>query len=344
MRRTIAVLSLAGLLLGGCGTQRVLLGTEGSYFFVGYDQLTTPGGAAVLQTRLQAGDLLANQPGYTVKYFLGPDLYAAALTDQDGYARAPFTAESPGDYIFKAQPAPTGFSQTPPEPMDIFIASRPADTPLLIVDLDKTIVESGFRQVLFGQPKPMANSARVMQQLAKDYTVVYLTHRPEYFGPKSKQWLADNGYPRAPVLLSSLKGFASGSKQFKSTRLAEIHRQFTNIRIGVGDKISDAQVYQANGAQAYLIVQTQTLKAPQEMLDLAADISTLPATVQVVSNWDQIERGVFDRQKFPPSAMVSLLQDQARKAGASTTAPAQADAATTPDTQIQPADAGGNQP
>jgi len=344
MRRTLAVLSLAGLLLGGCGTQHVLLGTEGTYFFVGYDQLTTPGEAVVLQTRLQAGDLLTNQPGYTIKYFLGPDLYAAALTDQDGYARASFTAERPGDYIFKAQPAPTGFSQAPPEPMDIFIASRPADTPLLIVDLDQTVVESGFKQVLFGQPKPMANSVRVMQRLAKDYTVVYLTNRSEYFGPKSKQWLADNGYPRAPMLLSSLKDFAGGSKQFKSTRLAEIHKQFTHIRIGVGDKISDTQAYQANGAQAYLIVQTQTLKTPQEMLDLAADIRTLPATVQVVSSWDQIERGIFDGQKFPPSAMVSLLQDQARKAGASTTAPAQADAAATPDTRIQPTDAGGNPP
>jgi hypothetical protein len=152
-----------------------------------------------------------------------------------------------------------------------------------------------------------------MQRLANDYSIVYLTHRPEYFGPKSKGWLADNDYPRAPVLLSDIAGFVAGSGEFKSTRLAEIRKDFSNIRIGIGDKISDAQAYHDNDITAYLIVMPEMYPSPAETLRLAEQIAALPEAIQVVTSWDQIGAGIYQDEKFPPSRMVSILEGMARQ-------------------------------
>lgn len=322
-----AIVALAG---GGCGTQTVLFGTPGQYLLNGYDQLATPGQTAMLRARLQAGDLLSDQPGHTIRFYRDGRLVAAAVTGPEGYAQVPYHCPDAGDYAFTAEAALAGFSQQPPEPVELLIACRPADAPLLIVDLDYTLVESGFGQVLLGEPAAMPDSPEVMQKLSGDYSVIYLTHRPEYFGPRSKQWLSKNGYPRAPVLLSDIAGFVGGSGQFKSTRLAEIKSTFANIRIGIGDKVSDAQAYHDNGIKAYLIVMPQLYEQPQGLLDLAEAIATLSPQVQVVTTWRQIERGIYDGESFPPDAMVQQLKERA--AAMAATAPA-----TEPASATQPA-------
>ncbi len=310
MGRISPVLLLA-LALSGCGTGGVVLGTPGEYLFIANDQLVTPGERTWLRARLQGGDLLSDRPGHTVMFYRDGSLHGASVTDADGVARLHFTPSAKGDYVFEARVSPVGLTSPPGPVPSLLIACRPHDEPILVVDIDRTLVESGFVQVLFGEPEPLEDSARVMRRLAKEFTIVYLTHRPEYFDPVSRLWLCEHTYPAGPVLFADIKGFVKGSEEYKTATLAELSRRFTNIRIGIGDLITDVCAYHQAGASGYLILHPQLMEK-MELLELSREVEQLPPSVQVVTSWREIERGIFDGDRFAPEEMAGLLRRQAR--------------------------------
>lgn len=293
----------------GCGAQDVILGTERGYLFTGYDRLALPGEEVQLKTRIQAGDFLQDQPGLVVRYYHDGELYRATETNDEGVAQVAFTPEKPGDYIFRAEVSAVGLPDTPPKPLDILVACRESDAPMVVIDMDKTLVASGFHRVIAGDPEPMEGSVEVVSRLANRTTIVYLTHRPEYFGPKSKQWVRDNGYPRGPMLLSSVGGFVKGSRAFKSERLAQLGKRFKALEVGVGDKVGDALAYHENDLQAYLIPPIDYDDATADELRTWADeIYELPDAVQVVYGWDEVRRGIYQDEGFPPGRVVDRLR------------------------------------
>jgi hypothetical protein len=300
-RLMTATLLLAFLAAGGCGTQDVLLGAEKGYLFTAYDAVSPPGEPVELRARLQAGDLLSARSGYVVRFLRDGRIFKAAETDADGVAAVTFTPSGPDDYRFTVEVSPNGFPDQPPSPVELLVACRAADTPLMVVDLDKTLVASGFQDVLIGSPQPMPQSQEVMKRLAERYSVVYLTHRPDLFGPRSKAWLREYAYPAGPLLLSDIGGFLKGSEAFKSRMLRELGRRFKRIEIGIGDKVSDAEAYHDNGIQAFLIIQPDQLRTPQELRALSESLAKLPEAVQVVTGWDQVEKAVFAKASFPRS-------------------------------------------
>ncbi|MDK1031914.1 MAG: hypothetical protein QGD94_07905 [Planctomycetia bacterium] len=310
---TLSFLTMV-VLATGCGTQEMLLGTEGKHLFIVSDALALPGEEIVLQARLRSGDLLKAQPGRIVRFSLNGRLFKIAETDGDGAATVSFTPEAAGDYRFSVEMAPTGFSDAPPGARQLLVACRKAEAPLMVVDMDKTLVASGFDAVLIGNPKPMQMSSAVMNRLARKYTVVYLTHRPDYFGPKSSAWLREHGYPVGPLLLSDITGFLKGSGAFKSRMLEELRRRFKNIPIGIGDKISDAQAYHDNGMRAFLIISVSEATGSAALTALADALGSLPEAVQVVTDWSQIEKGIFDGASFPRSKAQEQLRKLAKDA------------------------------
>ncbi len=312
-RQHIFLLALA---VGGCGAQDVLLQTQKGYLFTAADAIAPPGEPVDLRVRLQAGDLLRGQRGCVVRFYRGGEFFKAAETDADGAAVVAFTPEKPGDEHFTAELSPNGFPGDPPGPVRLVLACRKPDAAMLVVDLDRTLVGSGFQQVMIGDPKPMAGSRRVMKRLAERYGVVYLTHRPDYFGPKSKAWLKKHAYPPGPLLLSDLGGFLSGSEKFKSGVLAGLRRRFHRLEMGIGDKPSDGQAYHDNGMKAFVILQPGEATRDEELEGLIAALEKLPDAVVAVTGWDQIESAVFGKASFPRSGLLGKLRKmlQARKA------------------------------
>jgi hypothetical protein len=300
--RPLAVLLAAACLAAagaGCGLVETILGTESGYLFLGYDTLALPGEKVPVKVRLESGELLRDRPGVAIHFSCDKCLNRLAVTDGEGYAVLPFTPPAPGDYEVTASVFLGPMVEPPPEPVRVLVACRTADAPMAVVDLDKTLVASGFKTVLVGDPQPMPGSQEAMARLAREFTPVYLTHRLDYLGPKTKAWLQANGYPRGPVLLADVRAVFERSGTFKSAVLAGLRRRFHGRAIGIGDKVSDALAYTSNGLEAFLLLRVPPGADASVLRDMAASLARLPDSVQVVEKWDQIEQAVAGRAAYP---------------------------------------------
>ena len=301
----------------GCGVQSTILETGDHYFFTANDALVLPGQETRLQAQFRSGDFLQPQAGYCVRFYREGKLYKAALTDEAGQAAVGFQADAVGDFHFQAALAPVGLKEAPPEPAEFVVTCRSADEPMIIVDLDKTVVASGFQAVLVGGAEPMPGAAEVLGELGRDHIIVYLTHWPDLFGPKSKAWLQEHGFPPGPLLLSTLQTFVKGSGAYKTGRLEDIRARFSRVEMGIGDKISDALAYHENGMQAFLILPIPDELTPAGRDDLVEQLRPLPDTIQVVQDWSQIAAFFKEDQRYPAARTIDLLQQQSVREGGS---------------------------
>lgn len=320
-RRTIAACLAAVLLAGGAATIPAGLGDLvdqvrerlGTVLLVG-DLLVEPGQEVTLSASLRHGLRLEGVAGKRVQFVLGDTLLAEVRTDKNGDAAVKWKApDKPGDHVVRVRLNADDQPSTPVEDAELRVAARPKDAKFAVVDLDKTLVASGFIHVLTGDAKPMPGAAAVMQRLAKDQTIVYLTQRPDFLGVLTKRWLLSNGFPPGPVLTSTAGTLMIGSEPYKHTRLAEMKRTFPNLVVGIGDKFSDAKVYAASGLRPILILQVDWSEDEAEGYEkLAAELAALPDSVQVVMNWSQIASILFEGAAFPKLDMEKRLRQVAR--------------------------------
>jgi hypothetical protein len=292
----------------GCGLEKLVLGTDSDYLFIGYDTLALPGEEVAVKVRLQSGGFLRDRAAVIVRFVCEGFLDCREVTDNEGFATTRFRPPSPGDYLVTATVEGDLLNPPPAAPATILVACRTADAPLAVVDLDKTLVASGFKTVLVGQPQPMPGSRDVMARLARDFTPVYLTHRVDYLGPKSQAWLKGQGYPRGPLLLADVRNLLESSGSFKSEVLQGLRQRFRGRAIGIGDKPSDAQAYAHNGLEALLLLTVPRKADAGDLRALARSLADLPEGVQVVTSWPEIERAVFDGQTHSRSQAQTTLR------------------------------------
>lgn len=259
--------------------------------------------------------------GVTVAFSRGDWVAGRITTDAKGIATMQWTPPARGNYSFEARivgvPDESMRDMLAVGPSKLLVAAREKKAPQVVVDLDHTVVDSSFMLVMVGGGKPMADSVEVLNRIAKRYGVIYLTHRPDLLGRKSKAWLAENGYPSGPLLVSEIKDVLDSGK-FKSAKLSALRKLFSGVAIGIGDKLSDAQAYVDNGMSAYLI--PDYTEKPRDMRSLAAQLRVLRGLgrLQVVSTWRQIEQGMFAGSKFPPEKFSVKLELRATRIEADT--------------------------
>ena len=282
--------------------------------FYAFDTLAYPRQPVDLVAQLRSAAGLTPIAGATIAFTRGDWVAGRITTDANGVAAMRWTPPEAGNYSFQA-----GIVAVPNENLrdmlgvkvSLLVAAR--DKALqVVVDLDHTVVDSSFFDVMVSGGKCMADSVEVLGRVSKRYGIIYLTHRPDLLTHKSKSWLADNGYPSGPLLVSEMKDVLEGGK-FKSARLAVLRRDSPGVAIGIGDKLSDAQGYLDNGMSAYLIPDYK--EKPRDMRALAAEIRALrgQGRLQVVSNWRQIEQGIFSGKKFPPEDFARELEARAAR-------------------------------
>ena len=308
---------------GGGSWKDIAIDTAGQIFtaaergaiFYAYDTLAYPLEPVQLTARVQSAKTFRAIEEVTVGFYQDSALVGSAKTDKDGHASMEWTPPKAGDYQFTAKivgvPDDDYEALLQITPAPLLVSARHKDTDFVVIDLDHTLVDSSFFRVLTGGAKPMAESVRVTKRIAERYSIIYLTHRPDLLTRKSKSWLKDNGYPAGPLLVSELKDAFGDSGKFKTAKLAAVRKSFKNIRIGIGDKPSDAQAYVDNGLVAYLIPDYK--EKPKDLRKAASQIERLRDRdrLNVVSDWEQIEAGIFQTRKFPPKAFAAALKRQA---------------------------------
>ena len=278
------------------------------------DLLAQPGDEVSLEAGLKTALRVEGIEGKRIQFILGETIIGEARTDAGGAAAVRWKAPAAaGDYRVRIRIHPEDQPSDPIGGAELLVAVRPKETPIVVVDLDHTVVGSGFAWVLLGDAKPMPGAGIVMQRLAAKHTVVYLTHRPDFLGTLSKRWLTDNGFPLGPVLTSSIGTLVAGSGPYKSARLEALKRAFPNLALGIGDKPSDAKVYVEVGMRAILILRVDwTEDEPEKYEKLADELAALPDTVQVVTNWSQIAAICFSGASSPKREMEDRLRQTAR--------------------------------
>jgi hypothetical protein len=305
-------LLLALLFCSGCSRINRYLGADGDYLLKAYDVLALPGERVQLSARLQSGTIQRDLAGRSIRVLRNGWFVKTVTTDDKGYGLTHFTPKRPGNYVFSIEAEPVGLKSTPPEPVKLLVACRASSEPMAIVDLDKTLAHTKSWRFFSQNPEPMPGSVDVMRRLAKDYTVVYVTHRPQQYAHRTKTWLLRHDYPAGPLLMPEVVDFARGSRRYKSRELAKLKSKFPNIRIGIGDKISDIQAYHNSGLKAFLILNDEDCDDPEDYLELAQELDRLPEGVQVVCKWSQISSVIYQGRSFPKSAAQEELRRKSR--------------------------------
>jgi hypothetical protein len=288
-------------LVGGCRFIQDIVGMRKGYLLQAQDVLTLPGKKVILRTRLESGSFLHDERNRTILFSLNDKLFAAARTDEEGFAEAAFQPAAPGDYVFTINVKPGELKTDLPPQAELLVACRRADAPIVVADLDGTVVAPDFRAVLTGDPAAMPGADATLNRLSADHTILYLTHRPEVFGPKSKLWLREHNFPRGPVLLANRSDLIKSNEKYKSQELYTLRRSHRCIQIGIGNKISDAKAYLDNGLKAILILQLHKPENPGDIRKQAKSLAQLPDSVQIVRTWKEIDMALFTDKAFPRS-------------------------------------------
>ena len=295
---------------------KVTLSAEHGALFYAFDALACPGQTVDLTARLLSVKEHEPLDGAEIEFLKADRPVGRAVTDEDGYARVSWKVPKVGDYVFTAKVVKVPRSKYKPmlqcPPASLLVAARKRKTKFIVIDLDHTVVASGFFRVLFGGAKPMPDAATTIRELAKKHGIIYLTHRPDLLMVKSKNWLEAHNFPRAPLLVSKLRQAFGDSGKFKTTRIKALRKRFPYIRVGIGDKLSDAQAYVANGLRAYLIPHYDP-DDPKEMEKMAGEILRLDNRVQVVDGWKDIRAGILRGKRFPPKAYARRLRQRAKQ-------------------------------
>lgn len=311
--------SLSGAGSAGSSVLDTVLNIKQGALFYGTDAMVYPGEKARLTaTVIWTKDFDLNYvKGATIEFSQDKTVIGQAVTDSKGNASLEWTSEKAGLYRFTAKITKVDEEEYKSilelEPTPLVVSVQPKEKKFVVIDLDHTIVDDGFLQVLMSNDvKAMEKSVDVTKRIAKDYEIIYLTHRPDLLSLKSRSWLDEKGYPLSPLLLSDITDIFSSGK-FKTRKLGEIRKQYPNTAIGIGDKPSDAQAYVDNGMTAYLIPNYKA-KA-KSMRKMAKEIRKLDGKgrLNVVHGWAEIEQGIYDGKKFPPEAFAAELESRAKQ-------------------------------
>jgi hypothetical protein len=278
------------------------------------DILVEPGQEVSLAVTLRTGLKLQGVENKRLRFLLGDVLLGEVRSNHLGDAALKWKVpDKPGEYVLRIALAAPDQPAKPVADAALLVAAWPKDASIAVIDLDRTLTDAGFGQVLQGDAKAMPGAALVVQRLAKTNRIVYLAYRPDFLGALGKRWLADNAFPAGPVVAAAGNALLAGPGPAKNLRVAEIRKTYPKVAVGIGDKPSDAKAWADAGMTAVLLVQVDWAGDDPKVYDrLADDLAACPEAVQVVTNWSQIASILFDRATLPKREMEKRLRDVAK--------------------------------
>lgn len=134
---------------------------------------------------------------------------------------------------------------------DSFLDVVPAGTPVVVSDVDGTLTSSEnveYLDLLLGRVSETHEGApEALRALAdKGYRVMYLTARPEILTGRTREFLAERGFPDGVVHTSTSTigaGVGASASTYKSDELALLEKKGLVVTYGFGNRTSDADAY-----------------------------------------------------------------------------------------------------
>lgn len=135
---------------------------------------------------------------------------------------------------------------------DLLIDVVPKNMPVVVSDVDGTLTSSEaaeYPALLEGElPEARPDAPAVLTALAKKgYRPIYVTARPEWLTERTKQFLAERGFP--PGIVHTTTGatgaFNGPAAEFKSAELARAEAKGLKIQWAFGNRASDTDAYDA---------------------------------------------------------------------------------------------------
>jgi hypothetical protein len=247
----LRLLPLAALLLVGCATpyfdvDEAIRFEDGRTRFVAFAQEKKGwflGGVSDVEVRFEVD---GREVGRGVSDERG---FAKAIVDVDQPApRFEATADVEGE-IFRA---------------DAAIVEWRSDRVIVACDIDSTISQTSVRALFFDAidetSTPIPDSPEVLTDIGEEHQLMYITARPRFTLGKTHVWLAENGFPRQPVVTSLATGDAFGQTAYKTMTLNSLRKHYSNLLIGIGNTDIDADSYTAHDMLVLLIQPKQPMR------------------------------------------------------------------------------------
>jgi hypothetical protein len=254
-----------------------------------YDLLALPGETVEILAKLETAGpagVAPDLPGAVLRFDLPDGRSAEATTDADGKARVRLAApDTPGDHPVEVSVAP-GTSWCA-EPDSLLLRVLPPDPDLLVVDLDGTVTGASVVEVVAGSPEPYPGAPETLAELARERPALYLTARDDSLLARTREFLAEHGFPRAPLICADYRLDRLSAEDFKRETLLALRTRFRGAWTGVGDREEDARAYLAAGLGALVI-------RPD------GDFADLPPGTEAVRSWKEIRSRLLGGDRDEP--------------------------------------------
>lgn len=212
-------------------------------------------------------------PNTPVEFYLDKEKVGEARTDQEGRASANVGARE-GTTTFTAR-AKVGNRE-------IETGGRvyhwDPEQPAIAVDIDETLSLSEYINIIWGDglgSRALPGSAEGVQQLAKDYQIIYYSIRPRFMYDRTRKWLEKKGFPDGPIIFTDSFHAAFHQTERKRRMLADLRSRWPNVEIGIGDKLTD--VVACNDNQMLPIIVNSLLPKFKQHAIVVRDWKTLVA-------------------------------------------------------------------
>jgi hypothetical protein len=190
------------------------------------------------------------------------DKLGSARTTQDGEHAPVFGIEDTGGRIYFQIPQdrqlPLGRHRVrlvvagDHTTADMLVEVVTKETPMFVSDVDGTLTSSEFvefKKLLTGKlPDAQPDAAKALTELvARGFHPIYLTARPEWLTHRTREFLADRGFPPGIIhTTTTVTGAIGGAAaEFKKKELVDLSSKGLNIRWAFGNRPSDDDAYRA---------------------------------------------------------------------------------------------------
>ena len=198
------------------------------------------------------GWLLDGVEDVDVSFHVDGKQVASGVTDERGFTKAIGAVDTQAD-SFEARAEIAGETYT----HDGDLVTWRRDRVIVVCDIDSTISQTSLAALFFDKidetSMPIPDSSEALTELAPDFQILYVTARPRFTLPKTRQWLVQHGYPPEPVVTSLAPRDALGQTSYKTRTLNSLRKHYRNLLIGIGNTDIDAASYTSHDMLVILV-------------------------------------------------------------------------------------------